>query len=243
MNDTKDCSLLRRLNAVEIELGSLIASALDPRMNVAESREELKKLAQSGAYRNVFITCFATTTSEPKMWLEYTKNGGFAIGFDRGRLESELMALEKNDNGIFYDNCNYSTFSELTHELDKIEAKCAEIVNHGINKDEVLAIGWVFAKIQENLRDMVFPKVPDLRWENEKRLAYVFAQGEVPMDRLRFFGGKPFVTMGLSAPIATYVRCIRISPHGDMQKSRAIAHLVASRIGLSMDYVIDEKMA
>lgn len=122
MKDTEDCSLLRRLNAIEVDLGCKLVSAFFPNTDMAESCKYLKESVKSGAYRNVF------------------------------------------------------------------------------------------------------------------------EQGEVPKDRLRFIGEKPFVTVELSAPIATYVRCIRISQRGNVQKSRAIANLVASRIGLSMDYVVDEKM-
>lgn len=242
MKDTEDCSLLRRLNAIEVDLGCKLVSAFFPNTDMAESRKYLKESVKSGAYRNVFIACLTTTTREPKMWQEYTNNGGFAIGFDKERLESELISLAKKDKRHLYDNCDYSKFRQLANELDDLEAKCAEIVNHCVNKDQAMGIGLLFAKIRENPKNVIFSKIPELCWENEKRLAYVFEQGEVPKDRLRFIGAKPFVTVELSAPIATYVRCIRISPYGDVQKSRAIANLVASRIGLSMDYVVDEKM-
>lgn len=238
MKDTEDCSFVRRLNAISIELGSLLVSSSNPKMDVAEYREELKKLAKSGVLSNVFIACFTTTTREPKMWMEYTKNGGFAIGFDKKLLGDELTLPDMKPKTVFFQDCEYSTFRKQDELINNIEVLCAEMTkssNPVVNPSD-------FKKLQEATHDAIFSKRPRFYWEHEKRLAYVFEQGEVPKDRLRFIGAKPFVTVELSAPIATYVRCIRISPHGDVQKSRAIAHLVASSIGLPMDYVIDEKM-
>ena len=242
MKDTEDCSLLRRLNAIEIKLGSLLVSAMYSNVKIAESREELKKIARSGAYCNVFVACFTTTTREPKMWEEYTKDGGFAIGFDKNRLEEELASLSAKHRTILYESCDYSTFRQHSQTLDEIESKCEGKIKAGTKTAGAIAFIPLIGKIRDAANKMIFSKVPTLSWEHEKRLAYVFELGEVPRDRLRFIGGKPFVTVALSAPIASYVRCIRISPHGDVQKSRSIAHLVASSIGLDMDYVVDEQM-
>lgn len=242
MKDTEDCSLLRRLNKVEVGLGSLIVQKHFGNTDIEDARTVMKKTADSGTYRSVFIACFTTTTKEPKMWAEYTKDGGFAIGFDKEQLISELEACQKTHRNILWNKCDYLSLSNSVYEMEQLE-KAFSMIEKGTTANlSIEDIAKPFMRCREITEDLVFRKSAELSWENEMRLAYVFEQGEIPASRLRFIDGKPFVTLELSAPISTYVRCIRISPFGDVEKSRAIAQLVGASIGLSLNSIIDERM-
>lgn len=83
-------------------------------------------------------------------------------------------------------------------------------------------------------RNLVFVKRSKYRWENEVRVACIF-ESAIPEKRLRFLGGKPFVTLPLPMHIRNYVERIVASPLGNTAKSEVVASLVGKSIGLEVD--------
>lgn len=244
MSDTEDSSLSKRATSLLVRFGADIVPLFESHAIVPDAAKELGILfAKTGSLVPTFATCFSTTTKEPRLWQEHTKEGGFAIGFSPCLMD-ELKSRISNDT--LFQSCQYNTFETTERLLLEIEESVSHIgpwvsgQQKGSDDKKEQALK-VIAKISKAIRKTVFVKQSKFSWEHEYRLAYVF-ENEVPKDRLRFIGEKPFLTMELSDSIGSYVKEIRISPFGNRDKSCVIASLVGTAIGLDADQIKLEQM-
>ena len=240
MSDPEDCSLINRNRSVEVGAFSTWIEAqreeclIDP-ATVDTTREWFK----IGREHPIFIVCFTTVTNDYRRWIDSAKNGGFSIGFESAALEDAL----KSAGIVLRQNCTYHDYEEWSQKILKREQRLTEfdkIVRVvGANLPQAKTdIEEFLTECFKNEEQLVFKKRPNLEWEQEYRVACSF-DGDIPKDRLRFIAGKPFVTLALPVHIRQCVRKIKVSPFGDVTKSKIVADFVAKAIGLTGDDIID----
>ena len=260
MSDIEDSLLCRRLNALAIQFFAYAKERSNTKDDeTAKLIRKLKNTAQCGTLFPMFATCFTAGEPDEKHWIERTGNGGFAIRF-QSKLFDELQhkypqsKIEKSvrpkselplDDGGVFGECSYDSYVKELNTMAQTEEAVQQFKDFAAKradppKEEMSEADRIFFNMRAQAERLAFVKRPSFRWEKEYRLAYFFPDTSVPLNRLRFVGNRPFVTMELAEPLGNYVKEIRISPLGNVTKSTVIAHLVGAAIGLAPDFINTE---
>ena len=227
MSDPEDCILRNRLWASLVKV---------VKGNPKEASEEEKIFAAveeriaAGAFYPIFVACFTTDVHEKQMWTSRTQNGGFAIGFDKEML---LADIGRQSDDVFVKVCDYDTFEENKQKCDKLREDIAFFA--GQEQDDKSRIAE-YRRLKDECMKLVACKRRPLEWEQETRIVYSFPSA-LPEERIRYLGARPFVTMALKTHIRNYVKCIAVSPLGDVRRSLVLANFVAAAIGKEPDIV------
>ena len=236
MDDPLDCSLSYRLLA---SIATIVATQHKGDDDYLEKLRTVYtpaiKRVQEGASFPIFIACFSTKATDPKMWKVRTgKMGGFAIGFRRDALMEDISSSADNTS---FETCSYTTFEEhnqLVSSSEQLAVSTNELLNAGGNVHQK-----VINAINERLKMakmVVSTKRTEFAFENEIRLVSMFLN-PVPSPRLRYINGKPYVTIPSKTHIRNYVEKILVSPYRCVEQSMVVASLVANEIGLSQNAV------
>ena len=237
MSDPEDCKPSNRLREIMLELFCSMLPYLQPGSIVTDDAKALvARQFGIGADIATFIACFSPLLDNKKRWKESTRNGGVAIGFNAARLGDALGV----DPTISTCISSYDHYKKTLATLDAWERK-APLLSLRLKREntpkkriEILCGGWKLLESMKGFaRDLVFLKRPKFRWETEFRAACIF-ENEVPESRLRYIGGKPYVTLALPMHIRNYVDRIVISPRGNRIKSEVVATLIGKAIGLEV---------
>ncbi len=238
MSDPMDCALINRNRAIEVGAFADYISLQHEKGLVDEAvKNEVQEWNRRGEENPTFITCLTPVTDEPQRWIETTRDGGYAIGFDASLLENLL----KSDENVIGDNCSYFDYEDKLSTIVHRERTLVEIENamRSNNYDKNAIIARLYELLKNcftNEDDFIFKKRPSLEWEKEYRIACSFKE-DIPNNRLRFINGKPFVTLALSVHICHCVRRIKVSPLGNIMQARIEASMVARAIGLTREAV------
>jgi hypothetical protein len=200
MDDADDCSLSRRLLQATIPLQQAIANASG---SGVLSSKMAPKYFSSGMALPTFAVSFTVMVKNPVMWQVHTKAGGVSIGFNRSMLENALRIQKDNCFDVEAKECEYRTFQSLARNIDTFERRIKKALgkstNHIINQGQLTVFQKMKNRCDELAKELVFTKKRDLKWEKEFRISYVCRNKNLLVDRLRFYNGKPFVTMKLPA--------------------------------------------
>ena len=247
MDDHDDSSLSRKL-----------IKALSPVFNFLEQKNSDSERAgndvlsaidrhiQAGVAIPSFAICFAKTTDDPTMWQLYTRNGGVAIGIDKKPFVAELENENDDCVKVISKDCDYQSYQALSEKVDAIGLELAQLVNESNEKgnEEKLRehLVPILKKGVELFEQLVFVKRKGFEIEQEFRVAFIHESSNRLKSRLRFVADKPHIAMKMGSKISSFVRQIRISPFGNVAKTRAVAYLVADAIGLSEGQITEGRM-
>lgn len=201
-----------------------------------------------GSYKKIFaeyirktdfyVTCFSKQADSLYQWRSYTpQSGGIAIAFALEDLEKTIK--EENDNWIakhpiqdFHrfrlvglQKCKYQT-------ADESYKKFIEAYNYfkGIAVDDYEADDIIFSALLNQVRiTLLETKDPSFALEDEMRLIY--SAGNLREDIL-IIGQKPRIETCIRN-VRNYIREVKISPHGPIQKMAFFVELLRDKYGIS----------
>lgn len=180
---------------------------------------------------DIYIMSFCQKPDMLYHWRSYTPEGGFCIGFSRKEMVESFcaeMPLEKIDE--------YELFRIKQTECSP-EEYYNIIISNCIYKEEGIksCIGALLGNNEEHLIKkwqilFALSKHPSFAIENEIRFACF---GQSLRKSLKIVGGKPRIPISgfEKGKVGNLIKAIFVSPHGDKEKNKYLAELLAEKHG------------
>lgn len=216
-------------------------------------RDYYKKDLLANKVVSPWIMSFSLAKDSLAQWVAYTdkKEGGYAIGFDREKLEQMVIRVacnikkkrDENDKKVvpfrmhvlpcLYSNTDKDVIEGLFECYFDKEVEVLDRVKYADRPDSK-----DMAKIVEKLLLVSsIIKHESFKYEEEVRL---IIQPSIPTyDACEFMGGKPRwktnISTYINAPLCSLIKEIWVSPHGDRQVLLASAQIMKAKYGLSCE--------
>ena len=200
-----------------------------------------------------WVMSFSLAQDSLAQWVAYTdkKEGGYALGFDREKLQTMVNRVacntkkkhDENDEKVvpfrmYMLPCLYSET-----DMDVIEGLFDLYFNQEIDvfdrvknadEPEPKDVAKILAKM---LLVSSIIKHESFRYEEEVRL--IIQPTIATYDECEFIGGKPRwktnISKYINAPLCSLIKEIWVSPHGDRQVLLTAAQVMAAKQGLSCE--------